>query len=641
MKRYGFSKVAAAMPRVAIADCATNAARIIALMQQADRRGVEVICFPELSVTGATCGDLFLQSHLLESAQRALVQIAEATEQMSLTAIVGLPVAVGGRLYNCAAVVSGGEIRGLVPKRNITSTIQMNDGRWFASGADVEYRVVDIAGRSVDFDADMLFVCGDMRFGVEMEADLRGVIPSSVHAATAGAQLIFCLASSAEQVAEYEHLCALIEQHSRRITAAYVYCSAGFGESSTDMAFTPNALIAENGTILNRTERFSIEEQLLVSDVDISYLDTVRLRQASFKREPLMDEYFVVECHAAEAKSKEVAFDREIDSMPFVPSAEDALDKRCREVLEIQAVALAQRLSATGCRKVVLGVSGGLDSTLALLAIVRTFDKLSLDREGIIGVTMPGFGTTGRTYNNAVDLMRSLGITMREISIKAACEQHFADIGLSADDRSVSYENSQARERTQILMDVANMCGAMVIGTGDLSEQALGWATYNGDHMSMYGVNAAVPKTLVRHLVRWYAEREATAEVSRILLDVVDTPVSPELLPANDKGEIAQKTEDLVGPYELHDFFLYNFVRRGFSPEKIEFLARHAFEGRYDNATIRKWLTTFLRRFFSQQFKRSAMPDGPKIGSVTLSPRGGWIMPSDATVREWIEIKNE
>lgn len=636
MRKFGFVKVAAAIPHVTVADPQANAGRIVEMMHRAEERGVEILSLPELSVTGYTCGDLFLQQRLLKGAEQALQQIAEESEKLSLTVIVGLPVAHEGKLYNCAAVVSGGEICGLVPKINIPNHGDSSEGRWFTSGRDVESAVVGIAGQMVDLSSEMLFKRGNATFGVELCEDLWVGVQPSARAAQAGAQIVFNLAATPEQIGKHEYRQSVVAQHSARIISAYVYSSAGFGESSTDVVYSGGAMIAEYGTILASAERFSIEEQMIVADVDIDLIESMRLRTTTFGSGEYRRDYFTVDCLSGVMGGEDVSFDRVVDPMPFVPSDRSVLSERCREVLEIQALGLAQRLSATGCKRVVLGVSGGLDSTLALLVITRAFDKLSLDRADIIGITMPGFGTTGRTHNNALDLMRALGITMREISIKAACIQHFADIGLADDDRSVSYENSQARERTQILMDVANMCGAMVIGTGDLSELALGWATYNGDQMSMYGVNASVPKTMVRHLVRWYAECEATTEVSRILLDVVDTPVSPELLPANDKGEIQQKTEDLVGPYELHDFFLYNFVRRGFEPKKIEFLAQHAFEGRYDNTTIRKWLTTFLRRFFSQQFKRSAMPDGPKTGSVSLSPRGDWQMPSDASVREWL-----
>ncbi len=636
MRRFGYCKVASCVPRVVVAECAKNAERIIALMREADSRNIEIAAFPELSITGYTCGDLLLQQSLRQSAERALLQIADATKELNLTAIVGLPVAVDGRLYNCAAVVSGGEVCGLVPKSHIPNDGEFCERRWFASGADVESTMVNIGGYLVDFGTDLLFERDGVRFCVEVGEDLMAPVPPSVYATQSGAHMVFNVAASSEQVTKYGYMADSVRMHSARTMSAYILSSAGFGESSTDLVFAGNAFIAENGEILTRAERFTIEEQLVVADVDISHIESMRLRSSIQSDASLRRDYIICGCNHPRPIGDECDFERYIEPMPFVPSDEAALYERCREVLEIQATGLAQRLSAVGCSKVVIGISGGLDSTLALLAVVRTFDKLSLDRAGIIGVTMPGFGTSGRTYNNATELMRKFGITMREISIKAACIQHFADIGLPEGDRSVSYENAQARERTQILMDVANMCGAMVIGTGDLSELALGWATYNGDQMSMYGVNGSIPKTLVRHLVRWYALNEASAEVGSILLDIVDTPVSPELLPVNDKGEIAQKTEDLVGPYELHDFFLYNFVRRGFEPAKIEFLAQKAFDGQYDKATIRKWLATFLRRFFSQQFKRSAMPDGVKTGSVSLSPRGDWRMPSDASVKEWL-----
>ena len=634
-QRFGYVKTAAAVPLTALADCAENAGRIIAMMRDADARGVDIVTFPELSVTGYTCGDLFLQPKLLRDAEAALAEIVDASVGMNAAAIVGIPVAAGGRLYNCAAVVADGQLYGLVPKINIPNYSEFYEARWFASGAEAACRSLQFAGcDDVPFGTDLLFRRGEALFGIEICEDLWVGIPPSSHMAHAGAQIIFNLSASPEQVCKYDYLRTLVAQQSARTMTAYVYCSAGFGESSTDLVFAGNAMVAENGTVLRSGERFAMEPQMVVADVDTERLTAMRMRMTTFgSHEPLKPYREIgVPCRQRD----DVPFDRDVDPMPFVPHDTAELGERCREILDIQAAGLARRLSHTHCRTAVVGISGGLDSTLALLVTVRAFDCLKLDRRGIVAVTMPGFGTTDRTYDNAVGLIRGVGATLREIPIVEACRRHFADIGLPEDDRSVSFENSQARERTQILMDVANMEGGLVVGTGDLSELALGWATYNGDQMSMYGVNASVPKTLVRHLVKWYAESESTREVAEILHDIIDTPVSPELLPADENGQIAQRTEDLVGPYELHDFFLYNFVRQQFAPAKIEFLANRAFAGRHGHQTIRKWLRTFLRRFFAQQFKRSAMPDGPKTGSVSLSPRGDWRMPSDASAAAWL-----
>lgn len=636
MDNFGFLKVAAAIPHVSIGDCTTNAERIIALAEQAAQRGVEIIVFPELAITGYTCGDLFLQATLLDATDDALAAIAKASRKLPLTFIVGAPLRHGSTLYNCAAVIAQGRILGVVPKTYIPNYAEFYEARWFASGAGIADETIRAAGQETDFGSNLTFEVNGVEFGVEICEDLWVAVPPSSHLAQNGAKVIFNLSASPEGVGKYAYLRQLIAHQSARTHAAYVYCSAGFGESSTDLVFAGNALIAENGTVLREAERFSLEERLVVADVDIERLEFDRRRNTSFRMNEATTDNTVIEMEVPEGL-RAAALDRDIDPMPFVPQDKTHRNERCEEIFRIQAHGLARRLTHTHCTKAVIGISGGLDSTLALLVAVRTFDLLQLDRKGIIGITMPGFGTTGRTYNNAMELMRGLGITIREIPIGKACEQHFSDIGLDASDRSATYENAQARERTQILMDVANMEGGLVVGTGDLSELALGWATYNGDQMSMYGVNASVPKTLVRHLVKWAADTEPDAATRTTLLDIIDTPVSPELLPADAEGCIAQKTEDLVGPYELHDFFLYNFVRAGYRPAKILLLAEQAFHDRYDRATICKWLTVFFRRFFAQQFKRSAMPDGPKVGSVALSPRGDWRMPSDASVAAWLE----
>ena len=578
---------------------------------------------------------------LVEDTLKALQKLAAWwRSELPLTVIAGVPLRHGSTLYNCAAVFTQGRVLGVVPKIHIPDYGEFYETRWFASGEGIAEERIAAAGQQADFGADLTFEVNGTEFGVEICEDLWTAVPPSSHLALDGAKAIFNLSASPETAGKHAYLRQLVAQQSARTLAAYVYCSAGMGESSTDLVFAGNALIAENGTILREAERFSADEQLVVADVDIQRLEFERRRNTSFRRRDGASENTVIEMEIPQGL-RAAALDRDIDPLPFVPKDEGHRSERCEEIFRIQAHGLAQRLRHTGCKRAVVGISGGLDSTLALLVTVRAFDLLKLERTGIVGITMPGFGTTDRTYRNALELMGRLGVTLREIPIREACIQHMKDIGLDPDDRSAAYENAQARERTQILMDVANMEGGLVVGTGDLSELALGWATYNGDQMSMYGVNASVPKTLVRHLVRWAAETETDETARTTLLDIVDTPVSPELLPADKEGRIAQKTEDLVGPYELHDFFLYHFLRSGYGPAKILFLAETAFSGSYDRTTIHKWLGVFFRRFFAQQFKRSAMPDGPKVGSVALSPRGDWRMPSDASAAAWLnELEN-
>ncbi len=640
MDNFGFLKVAAAIPQVRVADCEYNASRIVALAEEAARRGAEIVVFPELAVTGYTCGDLLLQPTLLDAADEALEEIVRATRKLPLTLIVGAPLRHGTTLYNCAAVLTQGRILGVVPKNHIPDYGEFYENRWFASGADIAEEKIAAAGQQADFGSDLTFEVNGAEFGVEICEDLWTAIPPSSHRALDGAEVIFNLSASPEAAGKHAYLRELVAQQSARTLSAYVYCSAGQGESSTDLVFAGNGIIAENGTILREAKRFAGEEQLVVADVDLERIEFERRRNTSFRRHDTPTENTVIEMEIPEGL-RAAALDRDIDPLPFVPKDAAHRDERCEELFAIQAHGLAQRLRHTGCARAVVGISGGLDSTLALLVAVRAFDLLGRDRADIVGITMPGFGTTDRTHDNAIELMRRLGVTAREIPIREACTQHMKDIGMDPADRTTAYENAQARERTQILMDVANMEDGLVVGTGDLSELALGWATYNGDQMSMYGVNASVPKTLVRHLVKWAAERQEDPATRATLLDIVDTPVSPELLPADAEGRIAQKTEDLVGPYELHDFFLYHFLRSGYGPAKILFLAETAFRGTYDRTTIHKWLCTFFRRFFSQQFKRSAMPDGPKVGSVALSPRGDWRMPSDASAAAWLrELEN-
>ena len=615
--RCGFIKVAAATPRVAVADCATNAKRIGSLICQAAEEGVSIISFPELSITGSTCGVLFTQQSLLESAENALARLLLIPEQ--IISVVGMPVMYNSHIYDCAVVISGGKIHGVVPKSYSNDTI-------FTAGRGTENRYITLCEQIVPFGSDLIFSVDGVKFSIEIGEDCRQIITPSAKTASAGSHIAICMDAQHEYSQSHNALIKSIAHHSEAICGGYIYASASVGESSTDFVYTGAAAIAERGEVLATKERFVRTDTLTIADIDVEAIEHARLKS---HKTSLCDCYRVLDIMMNISPSP---IARTIDPAPFIPKEAEG----CREVIELQAMGLAQRLEHTHCSKVVIGISGGLDSTLALIVLVRTFDMLGLDRKGIVGVTMPGFGTTGRTYNNAITLMQELGITLREVSIRAACEQHFKDIGLSADDRSAAYENSQARERTQILMDIANAVGGMVIGTGDLSESALGWATYNGDHMSMYNVNCSVPKTLVRALTLWAAENEQNEKVKAALKDIVCTPVSPELLPADEKGEIAQKTEDLVGPYELHDFFIYHFVVDGFAPSKILMLANIAFAGSYTEDVIKHWLSVFIRRFFTQQYKRSAVPDGPKVTAVSLSPRGSWMMPSDAYATEWL-----
>ena len=633
--QYGYVRVAAAVPRVHIADAQRNAEGALKIMQDAFREGVEIVVMPELSLVGYTCGDMVLQNKLLSDAERSLAWLMEECADIPTIGIVGLPVVFADRLYNCAAIFGQGQLWGIVPKSYIPNYGEFSELRWWVSGYSIKDRMIRYAGQECPFGADLLFDLHGVEFGVEICEDMWVPVPPSSMQAVQGAKLLFNLSASPESVRKHDYLISLIAEQSSRTMAAYVYASSGHGESSSDLVFAGNAVVAELGRVLGVSERFVRNDRMVISDIDVEYISTRRAARNTFYY-PEAPEMRVVEvdvddiCHQGDLR-------RHIEPIYFVPETEEARAQHCSEVFSIQSAGLAQRLEHTNCKNVVLGISGGLDSTLALLAVCDTYDLLGLDRKGIIGVTMPGFGTTDRTYQNALTMIRELGCTLREIPIKDACMQHFKDIGLDASERSVAYENSQARERTQILMDVANMCGGMVVGTGDMSELALGWATYNGDQMSMYGINASVPKTLVRHMVEWYAENRAEGALRESLLDVVATPVSPELLPAHVDGQIAQKTEDVVGPYELHDFFLYCTLRRRYAPRKIVMLATLAFEGNYTKAEIIKWLKVFFRRFFSQQFKRSAMPDGPKVGAVGLSPRGDLHMPSDAHERAWMQ----
>ena len=635
---YGYVKVAAAIPSVKVADCMYNATEIEKLIVEANDKGVEIITFPELALTAYTCGDLFAQQLLLDEAERGLLQIMQNTRQMDIISIIGLPVSVHGMLLNAAAVIQHGKVLGVVPKYYLPNYKEFYEMRWFTSGDMIKQDNVRLCGQLVPVTHDMLFETPKAIFGVEICEDVWAPIPTSSILTLKGADIICNLSATDECIGKHDYLCQLLSQQSARSMSGYVYSSCGFGESTTDVVYAGNALIYENGRLLARSKRFEMDPQLIISEIDVQFLRGERRVNTTFATS--MRQYIGKEALRVtidRTTDKPLELTREYDPHPFVPQG-NTLDERCEEIFSIQVAGLAKRLIHTYAKTAIVGISGGLDSTLALLVCVRTFDKLKRDRKDIIGITMPGFGTTDRTYNNAINLMKSLGVTIREISIKDACIQHFKDIGHDVNNHDVTYENSQARERTQILMDVANQMNGMVIGTGDMSELALGWATYNGDHMSMYGVNGSVPKTLVIHLVKWVALHDMDELSKLTLLDIVDTPISPELIPADEQGNIKQKTEDLVGPYELHDFFLFYFIRCGFSPSKILMLAKRSFAGVYDEETINKWLHTFCRRFFNQQFKRSCLPDGPKVGTIALSPRGDWRMPSDASSSSWLNF---
>ncbi len=626
---YGFVKVASAIPTTRVADCTYNTQQIKSLLVEAEDKGVQVVTFPELCITGYTCGNLFLQETLQRSALNALNEVAEYTQGMNLIAIVGLPLMHYGRLYNVAAVIHNGEIEGLVSK------CAMGDNPHFFS-SPLEKKFFPIGEKNIPFGSHLLFNTPALNFAIEVGNS--GFPPSSTSSRQimADADVIFNPTAYREIVGNHEYMKTMLKSESARNRCGYVSASCGYGESTTDLVYSGGCFIYENGELLAEGKRFCMKSQLVISDIDIEHIRHERIQSScydslSYNELPSYEEVTIT------PKSQRIKLTRAITPTPFIPQGE-ALETHCFEVFNIQVTGLCRRIEHTYSKAAVIGISGGLDSTLALLVSAKAFDQLGRSRKEIIGVTMPGFGTTDRTYHNAIDLMKALGVTIREISIKEACLQHFSDIGHDVDNHDVTYENSQARERTQILMDVANQVGGMVIGTGDLSELALGWATYNGDHMSMYGVNASVPKTLIQKIVCWIADNALLGnEAGNILHDIVDTPISPELIPADEQGNIKQKTEDLVGPYELHDFFLYHFVRHGSRPQKIYDLAQQAFDGKYSDEVIRHWLTTFCRRFFNQQFKRSCLPDGPKVGSVSLSPRGDWQMPSDACSTEWLK----
>lgn len=634
----GFVRAGAAIPLVKVADCACNATRIIELIKEAEGKGLQFVVFPELSLTAYTCGDLFHQQKLLNEAAGQLGLILKSTSETSVVAMLGMPLRSEDRLYNCAAAIQRGKVLGIVPKTYIPGHREFYEERWFSAGSGIRTPEIIIAGQVVPFGTDLIFTDNEderICFGIELCEDLWVPLPPSSYLALAGAKIIFNLSASNELVEKNEYRKMLISTQSARCISGYVYASSGTGESTTDIVFGGNGLIYENGNQLREADRFSDSEQLIYSDIDILNLINDRAKNTCFSKTKERREYRNIRFDIGGTKTERI--ERKVDPFPFVPVREKDRDTRCREVFSIQTSGLVKRMRHIGCKNAVIGISGGLDSTLALLVIVKAFEKLGLDVSGITAVTMPGFGTTGESHKNAVDLMKALNVEIREIDIREACSAHFRDIGHDAENHDSTYENVQARERTQVLMDIANMQKGIAVGTGDLSEIALGWSTYNGDHMSMYSVNCGIPKTLVKYLVEWAADNAANKPAGEVLHRILSSPISPELLPPGENGISEQHTEQIIGPYELHDFFLYHIVRYGENPGKVLFLAAIAFEGKYAHDEIKKWLRVFITRFFSQQYKRSCMPDGPKVGSVALSPRGDWRMPSDASAAVWLK----
>ena len=628
---YGFIKAATASPKVTVADCESNTAEIVRAINEAYTRGVKLLCFPELCVCGYTCSDLFFQQTLLSASARAVQQIAEAARGKDMLLAVGFPFLYGGKIYNCAAVIFDGDLIGIVPKTNIPNYSEFYECRHFASAPE-ENATVSFAGREVPFGSRILFECSNLPglvAGVEICEDLWVAASPALEHVRSGASVIMNPSAGDEIIGKAAYRRSLVSSQSAKLICAYIYAGAGEGESTQDMIFSGHSMICENGTLLAESRLF--ENSIQTADIDLERIIAERAKTNTFRSEACKD-YLTVTFRFSSCENR---FERKVEAHPFVPRDTARRNEVCAEILTMQAMGLKKRIEHTNAASAVIGVSGGLDSTLALLVAVRAFDMCARDRRGIIAVTMPCFGTTARTKSNAEALCEQLGVTLQTVNIAEAVNVHFRDIGQDPAKYDVTYENSQARERTQVLMDIANKTGGLVIGTGDLSELALGWATYNGDHMSMYGVNCSIPKTLVRHLVKYASDMAGDRLLSATLENILDTPVSPELLPP-ENGDISQKTENIVGPYDLHDFFLYYMVRFGFSPEKILFLAKNAFAGEFDPATIKSWLRVFLRRFFAQQFKRSCLPDGPKVGTVTLSPRGDWRMPSDAMAREWL-----
>jgi NAD+ synthase (glutamine-hydrolysing) len=645
---FGFLRIAACVPELRVADVDFNTQTTIALAQQAAQQGARVAVFPELGITGYTSADLFYQSHLLAAAQQALLNIAIAVRHLDVVLVVGAPLEIDGRIYNCAAAINGGEVLAVVPKQFLPTTQEYYEKRWFSSGMHTKLTQVLIKDQPVPFGTNLLIaLAGEplCKIGIEICEDLWAVNPPSGDLALAGATVLLNPSASVDLLGKADYRRDLVKQQSARTLAAYVYAGSGPGESTTDVVYGGHALIAENGIVLAESERFSFESHLTLADVDVDRLNHERHSNSSFSfGGNLMKAMCVVYAHQIENPKSEIANSsllRPLARTPFVPSNKAQRDANCREIFAIQSTGLAKRLRHTGVKNVTIGLSGGLDSTLALLVILKAYAKLKLPLAGVHAITMPGFGTSQRTKSNAEKLAELLGVSLRTIPITPAVRQHFADIGHDEEDHDVVFENAQARERTQILMDVANAVGGFVVGTGDLSELALGWMTFNADHMSMYHVNAGVPKTLVRYIIEWAAESEYSGEIARVLRDVADTPITPELLPLDDRGNLQQETEETIGPYVLHDFFLYNIVRNGFAPKKVFFLAQQVFKDEFADAVLLKWLRNFYKRFWANQFKRSVMPDGPKVGSVALSPRGDWRMPSDASAALWLKALDE
>lgn len=640
MDNFGYIRVAAYAPKMVVGNTVENFKSIAKCVMNAHDAKVDVAVFPELSITGATCGDLFLQQKLIVSAEQEVKNLCRLTENCDVMVVVGVPVSKYHKLFNCAVVVYKGQILGVVPKSYIPNREDNQEKRWFASGLNIAHESVEFCGGNYPFGTDLLFEYGGVRMAVEIGDDLSAVVPPSVLAATEGATIILNPSAESETVGKYEKIAHCIKHHSSKIISGYVYASAGCGESTTDVVYNGNCIVAESGNILKSSDRNLYDTKFAIADIDVEKIENKRRCSSVFCDHISSSNvsFRVVSANAAIHTKDDLK--RHIDPHPFVPSNLEELHRRCEEIINIQTLGLMKRVEATRCQKLVIGISGGLDSTLALIIAVEAFKRMNIDLKGIYGITMPGFGTTNRTYDNACNMVKQMGATLEEISIKDAVIQHFNDINHNVNIHDVTYENSQARERTQILMDYANKVNGMVVGTGDLSELALGWCTFNGDQMSMYGVNAGVPKSLIRSIVAHYADCIGDDLLKNILTDVVNTPISPELIPADEIGNIKQKTEDLVGPYELHDFFIYHFLHNKFAPTKIYMLAKNAFVNEYSDEVIKHWLSTFMRRFFNQQFKRSAMPDGPKVGNITLSPRGGWVMPSDASSEIWLNECN-
>lgn len=632
-----FIKLSSACPVIKVADVDFNLINIKTCIDKALDDNSKIVLFPELCITSYTCGDLFNQKKLIKKSEDALKSLCEYSQDKDILIIVGAPLLYNNCLYNSAFTIFNGKILGIVPKSYIPNYTEFYEKRWFTSGLNLQDKTVNFYfQKNIPFGTNLIFSSDECKIGIEICEDMWVTIPPSSYLSLLGANIICNLSASNELVSKCEYRRELVKNQSARCMCAYAYSSSGVFESSTDLVYSGHMIVAENGTILYENERFKRENEVSTTIIDLERLNSERLKNISFKDNAQVCHFEPKYIDFSFSNLNLGKFTRYIDKHPFVPSNKNERDKRCSEIFNIQTAALAKRFSHTNLKKAVIGISGGLDSTLALLVTVKTFDMLNMPRKNIIAITMPGFGTTDRTYNNAVDLCKMLNTDFREINIKKACLQHFKDIGHLVENHDVTYENVQARERTQILMDIANKEGGLLIGTGDLSELALGWCTYNGDHMSMYSVNCSVPKTLVRYLVEYVAEKHANKKIKNILFDILDTPVTPELLPKGDKGEITQKTEDIIGPYELHDFFLYYFIKQGSSKERILFLAEEAFKGVYDKDTISKWLNLFIKRFFTQQFKRSAIPDGPKVGTISLSPRGDWRMPSDASYNSFI-----